>query len=306
MKHFNRDLRKPISYCCEQMEHELSKHDIVDYRWHTRDYIVRSSVAPQVSAKVEFCPWCGKYVGKHSLYDEYQEAYNRAQQEDPALLDSQLEEFGEKFLRDWESQNQTRERNQTVQYNNYSQERLKEFLSNAKDDGLVVPRTPILNTSQTEKIINAVIDEAGLDSKEQALILLAIIFQKGGTARKCDGSLEAEVQGRRLRLKTVRDCMREVGLARMERRLARSLATPIYEVCSSLNIPGNLARAILNNETNMLTNATDKDKAWMSDFQNENEDCPERIRQLINSHFKNRKPISEPNQEKLRRKVYLT
>ena len=152
-----------------------------------------------------------------------------------------------------------------------------------------------MNSFQTEKIVDAIIDETGLESTEQALTLLAIIFQKGGTARQCDGNLEAEVQGKKLRLKTVRDCMRNVGLPRMERRLARSLATPIYEVCSSLNIPGNLARAILNNET---TNVTDKDKAWMSDFQNDNEDCPERIRQLISNHFKNKKQ----SQKKVKKK----
>jgi hypothetical protein len=269
------------------MEHELSRRDIIDYKWHTRDYIARSSTTPQVFTYVDFCPWCGKYVGNHYVQANYIEAYDKAKQEDPTLPDirshSALEGFQERFLRDWEAENQTLEGNQTLYYN---QERLHELLTNAKDDGLVVPRAQILDTPQTEKIINAVIDEAGLDSTEEALILLAIIFQKGGAARQCDGNLEAEAGGKKLRLETVRDCMRGVGLAGMEWRLARSLATPIYEVCSSLNIPGNLTHAILNNETAMLMNATDRDKAWMSDFQNDNEDCPERIRQLIDIHFK--------------------
>ena len=291
MNDSERDLRKPISYCCEQMEAELSSHrrDILDYRWHTRDYIIRSSTAPQVFTYVDFCPFCGKYIGKYSVYEEYLAAYEKAKEADPTLpdidCDSELEGFREKFLRAWESQNLTLEKNQTLYYN---QERLQEFLTNAKDDRLVVPRTQILNTLQTEKIVNAVINEAGLSSTEEALILLAIIFQKGGAARQCNGNLEAEVGGKKLRLKTVRDCIKDVGLAGMEWRLARSLATPIYEVCSSLNIPGNLAHAIINNETNTLTNVTDKDKAWMSDFQNDNENCPKRIRQLINIHFKNK------------------
>jgi hypothetical protein len=53
----------------------------------------------------------------------------------------------------------------------------------------------------------------------------------------------------------------------MERRLARFLTTPIY------NIRGNLARAIMNNET---TNVMDRDKAWKSDLQNDNENCPKK------------------------------
>ena len=184
-----------------------------------------------------------------------------------------------------------------MQYNNYNQERLKQFLENAKDDGFVVPRTPTLNAIQTGKIIEAIIDETGLESTEQTLTFLAIIFQKGGTARQCDGNLEAEVQGKKLRLKTVRDCMRNVGLPRIERRLAHSIATPIYKICSFLNITGNLARAILNNETTILPNLTDEDKAWMSDFQSDNADYPDRIRQLISNHFKNKKQSQNRNQK---------
>ena len=297
MNYSNRDLKKPISYCCGQMEQELARGDIVHYTWFTRDFILRSSTTPQVFTAVEFCPWCGKYLAGYSVYDEYYSVYNgyldaheKAKKKNPTLpdilRDSELEEFRENFLRNWEAQNQTFE---TKRYNNYNQEKLKELLENAKSDGFVVPRAPALNSVQTEKIVNGIIDETGLESTEQALILLAIIFQKGGTTGLCDRTLEAEVQGKKLRLKTVRDCMRNVGLPRMERRLARSLATPIYEVCASLNIPGNLARAILNNEAAILTNVTDADKAWMSDFQSDNQDCPEAIRQLISNHLKNKK-----------------
>lgn len=120
------------------------------------------------------------------------ESYAKAKKEDPTLpdimYDSKLEDFQEKFLMNWESQNQT------MQLVNYNQERLKRFLENAKDDGFVVPRIPILNLFQIEKIINAIIDKAGLESIEQALTLLTSIFQKVGTARHCDENLEAEVQ----------------------------------------------------------------------------------------------------------------
>lgn len=105
----NRDLRRPISYCCEQMEHELSKTDIIDYIWHTRDYIIRSSRVPQVRTHVNFCPWCGKDVERYSVHDEYLEAYERARQADPTLPEiyaySDLEGFRERFLRDWERGN---------------------------------------------------------------------------------------------------------------------------------------------------------------------------------------------------------
>ena len=69
MNHPNRDFKKPVSYCCQKMDYELLKGDMVDYTWHTRDYIIRSSTAPQIWSIIDFCPWCGKYIGGDSLYD---------------------------------------------------------------------------------------------------------------------------------------------------------------------------------------------------------------------------------------------
>lgn len=90
--------------------------------------------------------------------------------------------------------------------------------------------------------------------------------------------------------------MKEAGLPRMVRRLARSLATAIHQICENLNIPGNLARVILAQENNLLTNVTDQDKVWMSDFQNDNDQCPERIRKLISNYFKTKQKPQTQNQ----------
>ncbi|BDA51776.1 hypothetical protein COCOBI_pt-0540 (chloroplast) [Coccomyxa sp. Obi] len=95
------------------MEAELSRGDIIDYEWCTRDYILRSSVTPQVQTCVNFCPFCGKDVAKYSVYDEYLEAYDKAKEADPTLpdilCDSELEEFQENFLRTWEAENETKD-----------------------------------------------------------------------------------------------------------------------------------------------------------------------------------------------------
>ena len=74
----------------------------------------------------KFCPWCGKYIGGDSLNDEYCEAYEKEKKKDPTLPDimnySALEDFQEKFLSNWESENQTLEKNQKMQYSKYNQE----------------------------------------------------------------------------------------------------------------------------------------------------------------------------------------
>lgn len=107
--------------------HEM-RGDIADYIWYTRDFILKSSITPQIYSLVEFCPWCGKYLASYSLADEYVEAYEKEKEKDPTLLDImdnlKLVEFQDKFLMDWESQNQTLDTTRTMQYN---QERLKFF-----------------------------------------------------------------------------------------------------------------------------------------------------------------------------------
>jgi hypothetical protein len=108
MTESKRDLRKPISYCCEKIKDELSRGDIIDYIWYSRDYILRSSRVPAISTYAEFCPWCGSDLGKFSLDSEYWHAFQRASEEDPTMRkqsDSELEGFHEEFLRGWELKN---------------------------------------------------------------------------------------------------------------------------------------------------------------------------------------------------------
>ena len=109
MNESNRDLKKPIFYCCEQLESELPRGDFIDYIWYTREYILRSSEARMIFTCAEFCPFCGANVGKFSVHDDYWNAFDKAADEDPTMetqSDEELEEFNEKFLRDWELRNQ--------------------------------------------------------------------------------------------------------------------------------------------------------------------------------------------------------
>jgi hypothetical protein len=105
----NRDLKKPISYCCDKLEYELSRGDIIEYVWYTREYILRSSTTPIIFTYADFCPFCGEDLGKFSVHDDYWDAFDKAAEEDPTMStqsDLELEGFGEKFLRDWELRNQ--------------------------------------------------------------------------------------------------------------------------------------------------------------------------------------------------------
>ena len=120
-------------------------------------------------------------------------------------------------------------------------------------------------------------------TQEQTITILAILFQQGGTTKKCDGNLTAKIFGVEIKLATIRNILKIEGARGGERKLARSLATPIFTISMELNLQGNLAKPIVKNSNDK--EFTMEEMAWMSDFQNENPDCPNHIKTLINKYF---------------------
>ncbi len=108
----------------------------------------------------------------------------------------------------------------------------------------------------------------------------------------CKGNLETQIGNKKVKLAAIRKVMKDCNLDRKERKLARSLATPIFEVCKKLSLPGNLYNTIITNqEVGVLS---EEDKIWLSDFQNGNPDCPERLQNLIRNHFNSK---TNPNKK---------
>ena len=179
--------------------------------WYTRDSIIKSYTTSHqltfVPGVVNILPpWWILWKGRPNI-----------------MSYSELEDFQEKFL-----MNRTKHLKKTKQCNitkRISRERKRRWIRRSKNSNLEPKRSSMLSLTK---------QDWSPQSKHYLFLL------SSGTARHCDG----KVQGKRWRLKKMRDCMRNVGLPRMERRLASYLATPI---CS---IPGNLARAILNNYIN--------------------------------------------------------
>jgi hypothetical protein len=163
---------------------------------------------------------------------------------------------------------------------------LEKELDKYKKEGITIPREPQLSLPQTNEALEGIRMEFNLPSIETTLILVAILFQKGGTARKCDGNLEAQVGEHKLKLANVRNTLKKLNYARMERKLARSLATQIQNIAERLGLPGNLANAIINRQE-LTEELSDIDKSWLSDFQSGNPDCPHNLRMLITKHFSN-------------------
>lgn len=158
---------------------------------------------------------------------------------------------------------------------------------------LELPRNSKLSESKTDEILNAILEKIGNNlSREQAITFLAVLFQQGGTARRCDGNLTVKVFNQEMKLSEIRSILRKVGLKNAERKLARALATEIYAISVMLELPGNLAKKITKLYPDVKMSI--EDLAWLSDFQSDNEDCPGPLKKYILECFKNKGPSQGP------------
>jgi len=162
-------------------------------------------------------------------------------------------------------------------------------------EDIVVPRSSSLTNTQLNKIL-AKGNEKWKTGSEDTVAIISILLQQGGTAKSCDGNLTIQFKNKDYKLSQLRAILKEESLARNERKLARSLATQIYIVSCKLDLPGNLAKQIkLNFPQERIL---DDEIYWLSDFQTNNFDCPEHIRNLLNKNFAlKRNPPSKSNQK---------
>ena len=176
--------------------------------------------------------------------------------------------------------------NSTVFIGNSQNMRLpKEFIHKLENQKgkTSIPRTDKLSIAQANKINQDIKKEFGLDSRLDSIAVLAVFFQQGATARKCDGNMTITIFEKTIKLAQIRKILKENQAIRQERKLARTFANEIYEVAVILNLPGNLYKKILRNNPDLSLETLDK--YWLSDFQSENEECPWHLRKLIIDQF---------------------
>ena len=139
----------------------------------------------------------------------------------------------------------------------------------------------LVSSAESDKLIADVAKETNC-TPEQSALALSIICQKGGTSKKAQGTVYAIVDGKKTDLNTIRKIMREKGHNFTLRQWARTNATEIYEVCSYFSIEGDLSKKIARNRPSV----TQDEKYWLSNFQMDNPNCPQSVRDLLMDHYK--------------------
>lgn len=105
-------------------------------------------------------------------------------------------------------------------------------------------RSSKIQESVATKILEKIQQKYELETKEEALTVIAILFQQGGTAKSCDGNMSIRIFGKDFKLADIRKCMKEESHPKSERKLARTLANQIFQISELMEIPGNLYQKI--------------------------------------------------------------
>lgn len=64
-------------------------------------------------------------------------------------------------------------------------------------------------------------------------------------------------------------------------KLARTLGSDLYEICKGLKVRGNLGNRLLQLDPTL----TEDELIWSADFQEQNSECPQKVRTLLNRHY---------------------
>jgi hypothetical protein len=165
-------------------------------------------------------------------------------------------------------------------------ETLKKKLSEEKKQ-IVGPRSSKLSEDSVTKILELIKKKYKLTELGEAIAVLALLFQGGGSARSCDGNMSIFIFKQEIKLADIRKILKEASCNRMERKLARSLADNIHSVSVTLELNGNLYKKIQRENMDMIFDI--EERAWLSDFQADNLNCPIGLRAFISGTFQKRK-----------------
>ena len=165
-------------------------------------------------------------------------------------------------------------------------ENLKNKLQIEKNN-YVNARSSRLQSGVVDKILTKIRENFKLENNEEAVSIFAILFQQGGTSRSRDGNMSIRIFDQDIKLVQIRKILKENLCNKRKRKLARSLADTVQEICLIMEIPSNLYNKI--QKKDLKRTFTMEEKVWLSDFQSNNENCPVELKKLSLQTFKKEK-----------------
>lgn len=152
---------------------------------------------------------------------------------------------------------------------------------------LHVPRSNQLSKPTCDLILKDTKEKYGLEDTNEALAIISVFAQHGGTASSCDGNMKITFLGKDYLLAGIRQIFTQNKAKNGLRKFCRTYGNKIYAICKELDIPGNMYKKILH--LNPAEREVEQLKHWLSDFQAFNPDAPAQARSYIIKAFPNNK-----------------
>ena len=139
-----------------------------------------------------------------------------------------------------------------------------------------------LSKETLDKIISKFMALTGCKEKDQAMIAISLICQRGGTNQNTSGKITVTLNDQVFTATQLQNSCKQNGCT--PRQLARTLNNEIFAVSSAYGEKGDLAAQYAKQNPNM----TSEDAIWCSNFQSENPDCPGEVREWLLEDYRKR------------------
>jgi hypothetical protein len=134
------------------------------------------------------------------------------------------------------------------------------------------------------KITNLITESLTITDDNITMILIAGVLQLGGSNQKAGNAVNYNLGEYSLSSQQLNNFIKKITKNGTNRQLARTLADEIAEIAIALNIPGDLHNQMLLE----FPNLSETEKAWCSNFQTQNPNCPEKVRKWLVENFRSR------------------
>lgn len=139
----------------------------------------------------------------------------------------------------------------------------------------------------SDEDMNQIIKDIMLDRKcteKEAFTAIALLAQSGATSSRAQSGIQIKLNNTIFKLELIKNIVKKNTSGKNIRRLAKTFASEFCTIASIHKINGNLLNKIKLNYPNFKL-WEDKDRFWVSDFQSENESCPQYIRDILTQYY---------------------
>ena len=162
--------------------------------------------------------------------------------------------------------------------------KIKALAKDAKKNEVFIQTTNTLSEDVVSKVMEKIQEKLSLDTIEHAYILVAGLMQRGGSNQKAGNSVQFSYDDKTLSSQEFNKILTSVQKGATNRQFARTINRDIINIAIEFEITGDLHNQMKLEHPNL----TIVESAWCSNFQTQNPECPQNVREWLVENYKSR------------------